>query len=103
MSILDKHPAPWRHECGEILNAKREDTDEPWRNVVSKQVWDIDPDALPLILAAPELLAALKACPVRALDGMVASPMHPTKSQYQMLAEWDELVGSLIARIEKDT
>lgn len=97
MTILDKHPAPWRHreEFGDILDANGE--------IVARAENGCGLNLMAagsLILAVPELLAHQLRCPVWLGDGMVCSRVHPTKSREDMLAEWLQEGDALIARIE---
>ena len=86
MTILDKHPAPWTYE------------DDKFRD--ANGVGLTGPAPMRLILAAPELLAHQRRCPVWLGDGMVCSALHPTKSRDDMLKEWLMEGEALIARVE---
>jgi len=82
MSILDKHPAPWRHDADTL---QIEDAHEI---VVA---CDVTRDAAPLILSAPELLAALKDC----VDVFTGRSQHAITVCARTAA--------LISRIEENT
>lgn len=97
MSILDKHPAPWRHreEFGDILDANGEIVATAENGCGLNLM-----AAYRLILAAPELLAALNACPwlprneTRLPNGMIVP------GDYKKTSAWLDAAEALIARIE---
>jgi hypothetical protein len=97
MSILDKHPAPWTWGIwAEILDVNK-------LRVIHAEHGDDDPELITsgegakrLILAAPELLAALRGC-YAALRRHTMT--HEGRADVEARAEW-ERAESLIARIE---
>ena len=87
ISVLDKHPAPWGVDAD-----TRQLTDERGRVIAD----GVQPDVAPLILAAPELLAALKVSNL-ALANLVSETDDKTLGEARK--SW-YATNALIRRIE---
>ena len=109
MSILDKHPAPWRWDRQTdggrhvVMDALGADviTVKPDRERCDDSVDFANDGIKAIIIAAPELLAVLKSCQVALADAIEtaceagAYGEDITKAQAAR-----DAAGSLIARIE---
>ena len=92
-----KHPGPWTYELDPGDNCV---SDANGDAVIVDAMGIQSDEARRLILAAPELLETLKACPVRAMDGTLCAVADPYVSMYETFAKWESDVCALIARIE---